>query len=172
MSRCPFRGEKKRTPEHTTVPQMRLMLLLLPFSRPSYIFLRSREKYCLLSLYCRRHMLCRCSATSFGDYIIRRRTLSSQTRRPRCAKKSGPRSIAFGPRAVFLFPVEIGSRGWYNRCDRSKCRDLRSPNMKEYVIQRLEKERWKGTPLPVSCTSSCYYDISIRKAADGFDSCC
>lgn len=41
--------------------------------------------------------------------------------------------------------------------------------MKEYNIQKLDKEKWKGTPLPVSYTSNYYYDISINKLNDGFD---
>ncbi len=41
--------------------------------------------------------------------------------------------------------------------------------MKEYNIQELDKGSWKGTPLPVSYTSSYYYDISIQKTADGFE---
>ena len=32
--------------------------------------------------------------------------------------------------------------------------------MKEYTITELEKEKWKGTLLPVSYTSHYYYDIS------------
>ena len=38
-----------------------------------------------------------------------------------------------------------------------------------YTIQKLDKDIWKGTPLPVSYTSNDYYDISIRRTADGFD---
>ena len=41
--------------------------------------------------------------------------------------------------------------------------------MKPYVIEKLEKERWKGTNLPVSYTSGSYYDISVEKTAEGFD---
>ncbi len=41
--------------------------------------------------------------------------------------------------------------------------------MKEHIIQELEKEKWKGTPLPVSYTTDVYYDISVRKTEDGFD---
>ena len=42
-------------------------------------------------------------------------------------------------------------------------------NMKEYIITELDKERWKGTLLPVSYTSEYYYDISVNRTADGFD---
>ena len=41
--------------------------------------------------------------------------------------------------------------------------------MKAYVIQELDKEKWKGTLLPVSYTSNLYYDVSVRKTADGFN---
>ncbi|MBR3293692.1 MAG: GNAT family N-acetyltransferase [Oscillospiraceae bacterium] len=41
--------------------------------------------------------------------------------------------------------------------------------MKEYCIRELDKERWKGTPLPVSYTSEYYYDISVHKTAKGFE---
>ena len=40
--------------------------------------------------------------------------------------------------------------------------------MEQYVISKLEKEKWKGFLLPLSYTSDSYYDISIRKTADGF----
>ena len=40
--------------------------------------------------------------------------------------------------------------------------------MEEYIIEELEKERWKGFHLPVSYTSDHYYDISIQKTDDGF----
>lgn len=40
--------------------------------------------------------------------------------------------------------------------------------MKEYVIQELDKESWKGTSLPVSYVSDEYYDIRVQKTADGF----
>ena len=39
---------------------------------------------------------------------------------------------------------------------------------KEYVIRELEKAIWKGTPLPMGYTSLYYYDLSIRRTADGF----
>lgn len=39
----------------------------------------------------------------------------------------------------------------------------------EYIIQKLDKEKWKGTRLPVSYTSEYYYDISIDKTVDGFN---
>ena len=42
-------------------------------------------------------------------------------------------------------------------------------NMKEYMIIELDKEKWKGTPLPVSYTSDYYYDICVEKTADGFE---
>ena len=41
--------------------------------------------------------------------------------------------------------------------------------MKAYVIQELDKEKWKGTYLPVSYTSDFYYDVSVLRTADGFD---
>ena len=41
--------------------------------------------------------------------------------------------------------------------------------MKEYVIEPLDPETWKGTFLPVSYTSDQYYDISVRRTEDGFD---
>jgi GNAT superfamily N-acetyltransferase len=41
--------------------------------------------------------------------------------------------------------------------------------MKEYVIEKLEKERWKGTNLPIAYTSGSYYDISVKRTAEGFD---
>lgn len=41
--------------------------------------------------------------------------------------------------------------------------------MKEYSIQELDKEEWKGAALPVSYTSGHYYDISVQKTADGFE---
>ena len=40
--------------------------------------------------------------------------------------------------------------------------------MKEYEIQVLCKEEWKGTLLPVSYTSDYYYDICIEKTEGGF----
>ena len=40
--------------------------------------------------------------------------------------------------------------------------------MKELEIQELNKEKWKGTPLPVSYSSDHYYDICIDKTEDGF----
>ena len=40
--------------------------------------------------------------------------------------------------------------------------------VKEYVISELEKERWKGFPLPMSYTSDSYYDIAVERTADGF----
>ena len=40
--------------------------------------------------------------------------------------------------------------------------------MKEYTITELEKEKWKGTLLPVSYTSHYYYDISVNKTENGF----
>ena len=40
--------------------------------------------------------------------------------------------------------------------------------MKEYKIEKLDKEKWKRTPLPISYTSHYYYDISINKKEDGF----
>ena len=43
MTRRLVQDKKTRIPEHTTVPQMRFLLLLLPFSRPSYIPLRPEE---------------------------------------------------------------------------------------------------------------------------------
>ena len=41
--------------------------------------------------------------------------------------------------------------------------------MKEYEITELDKEKWKGCPLPVSYTSEFYYDISVIRTADGFE---
>ena len=41
--------------------------------------------------------------------------------------------------------------------------------MEKYEITELEKEKWKGTPLPVTYTSGHYYDISVNKTADGFE---
>ena len=41
--------------------------------------------------------------------------------------------------------------------------------MKEYEIIELDKEKWKGCPLPISYTSDHYYDISVMNTADGFD---
>ena len=40
--------------------------------------------------------------------------------------------------------------------------------MKEYIIQKLNKEEWKGMLLPVDYTSQYYYDIRIEKTEDGF----
>ncbi len=40
--------------------------------------------------------------------------------------------------------------------------------MKDLAIQELDRENWKGTPLPVSYTSDAYYDIRIEKTPDGF----
>ena len=40
--------------------------------------------------------------------------------------------------------------------------------MKEYPITALEKEKWKGYPLPLSYTSEEYYDISVLRTEDGF----
>ena len=40
--------------------------------------------------------------------------------------------------------------------------------MKTYVIQELDREKWKGTRLPVSYTSDFYYDVSVQRTADGF----
>lgn len=40
--------------------------------------------------------------------------------------------------------------------------------MNKPVIQKLKKEEWKGTVLPVDYTSFEYYDICIEKTADGF----
>ena len=37
-----------------------------------------------------------------------------------------------------------------------------------YAIQHLDRERWKGTPLPLSYTSNYYYDIAVNRTADGF----
>ena len=37
-----------------------------------------------------------------------------------------------------------------------------------YAIQHLDRERWKGTPLPLSYTSDYYYDIAVNRTADGF----
>ena len=45
----------------------------------------------------------------------------------------------------------------------------REAGMGKYDIQELDRERWKGTLLPVSYTSEYYYDIAIQKTADGFD---
>ena len=36
-------------------------------------------------------------------------------------------------------------------------------------IEKLNKQDWKGTHLPVSYTSEYYYDISIDKTTDGFN---
>ena len=41
--------------------------------------------------------------------------------------------------------------------------------MEKYIIQELDKEIWKGAPLPVAYSSDFYYDISVTKTADGFD---
>ena len=41
--------------------------------------------------------------------------------------------------------------------------------MRERIIQKLDREEWKGTLIPVSYTSDFYYDISIQKTEDGFD---
>ena len=41
--------------------------------------------------------------------------------------------------------------------------------MKEYGITELDKEKWKGFPLPVSYTSELYYDISVKRTPDGFE---
>ena len=41
--------------------------------------------------------------------------------------------------------------------------------MKEYEIIELDKETWKGHPLPICYTSNYYYDISVRRTTDGFD---
>ena len=41
--------------------------------------------------------------------------------------------------------------------------------MKEYSISELDKEKWKGFPIPLSYTSDQYYDISILRTEDGFD---
>ena len=40
--------------------------------------------------------------------------------------------------------------------------------MTAYKIEKLDKEKWKGHPLPVAYTSYHYYDISIDKTEDGF----
>ena len=39
--------------------------------------------------------------------------------------------------------------------------------MKEYIIQKLNKEEWKGMLLPVDYTSQYYYDIRIEKTEGG-----
>ena len=41
--------------------------------------------------------------------------------------------------------------------------------MKEYRIQKLDKEHWKGTALPCSYVSHDYYDTSVQRTADGFE---
>ena len=41
--------------------------------------------------------------------------------------------------------------------------------MKEYIIQKLDKQTWKGTVLPISYTSDYYYDISVSKTVDGYE---
>lgn len=41
--------------------------------------------------------------------------------------------------------------------------------MRNRVITELDKENWKGFPLPLSYTSEQYYDISIMKTAEGYD---
>ena len=41
--------------------------------------------------------------------------------------------------------------------------------MKEYVIQVLEKEKWKGPAIPFSYTSSFYYDTAVQKTGKGFE---
>lgn len=40
--------------------------------------------------------------------------------------------------------------------------------MTAYTIEKLDKEKWKGHPLPVAYTSDHYYDISIDRTEDGF----
>ena len=40
--------------------------------------------------------------------------------------------------------------------------------MKEYAIEELDKEKWKGTRLPVSYTSDFYYDVCVIRTPDGF----
>ena len=40
--------------------------------------------------------------------------------------------------------------------------------MPDCPVRFLEKEKWKGTPLPMAYTSLEYYDISIQKTGDGF----
>lgn len=37
-----------------------------------------------------------------------------------------------------------------------------------YKIQKLEKEKWKGTILNISYTSEEYYDLSVNKTGNGF----
>lgn len=39
----------------------------------------------------------------------------------------------------------------------------------QYLIQKLDKEKWKSTALPISYTSKYYYDISVRRTESGFD---
>ncbi len=39
--------------------------------------------------------------------------------------------------------------------------------MSDYTIQFLEKETWKGTPLPMAYTSMEYYNVGILKTRDG-----
>lgn len=41
--------------------------------------------------------------------------------------------------------------------------------MKGFRIEELEKEKWKGFPLPLCYTSEFYYDISVLKTGDGYD---
>lgn len=41
--------------------------------------------------------------------------------------------------------------------------------MEEYKIQKLDKEKWQGTYLPISYASDFYYDVSIQKVMAGFD---
>lgn len=36
-------------------------------------------------------------------------------------------------------------------------------------IQKLAKEDWKGTALPISYTSQYYYDVSVNKTIEGFN---
>lgn len=38
-----------------------------------------------------------------------------------------------------------------------------------YIIEELNKEKWKGKLLPVSYISNYYYDISIDKVEDGYN---
>lgn len=38
----------------------------------------------------------------------------------------------------------------------------------DYTIQKLEKDIWKGTMLPVDYTSAEYYDISVNRTDSGF----
>lgn len=40
--------------------------------------------------------------------------------------------------------------------------------MNNYKIEKLNKEKWKGTLLPVSYTSEYYYDVILNKTEDGF----